>query len=107
MWTDWLTEEALAKYGEYGYYSTEISLKNGKTLPTGSRLIAINTNTCDLNNFEIWGDREDPAHQFAWLEQQLLEVEAAGGLAIMMAHYTPNNCQTQWGTRYRALMDRF
>jgi len=67
----------------------ELKLKNGKKLPVGSRLIAINTNTCDSLNFNIWGERSDPGHQFAWLEEQLLDIEAQGGLAIMMAHYTP------------------
>lgn len=89
MWSDWLTEEAMAKYGEYGYYSMDITLKNGKSLPAGSRVIAINTNNCDTNNFAIWGEREDPGHQFAWLEEQLLDIEAAGGLAIVVGHYTP------------------
>lgn len=36
-----------------------------------------------------------------------MEVEAAEGLAIMMAHYTPVNCQHQFGVRYRTLMERF
>jgi len=69
MWSDWLTEEAVAKYGEYGYYSMEIQLRNGKSVPAGSRIIAYNTNVCDLNNFAILGEREDPGHQIAWLEQ--------------------------------------
>lgn len=107
MWSDWLTEDAVAKYGEFGYYSMDITLKNGKSLPPGSRVIAYNTNSCDLYNYAIWGEREDPGHQFAWLEQQLLDIEAAGGLAILMGHYDPSDCQHQWGTRFRALMERF
>ena len=63
FWSDWLGEEAKAKYGEYGYYSKDIStLKNGKSLPQGSRLIAYNTNTCDALNFNAWGERHDPGH---------------------------------------------
>jgi len=69
-WREWLTDEAYAKYGEYGYYSMDIStLKNGKKLPAGSRLIAYNTNACDGLNFDIWGERHDPGNQIAWLEQ--------------------------------------
>jgi hypothetical protein len=37
----------------------------------------------------------------------LLEVEAAGGHVIMLAHYTPMNCQHQFGVRFRSLMERF
>ena len=91
-WTDWLDEEALAKYNEYGYYSMEIKLKSGKAVPPGSKVIAYNTNSCDALNFYVWGERSDPGHQFAWLEQELLEIEAQGGLAIMLGHYTPQNC---------------
>lgn len=69
-WREWLTDEVADKYGEYGYYSKDIStLKNGKTLPAGSRLIAYNTNSCDALNFNVWGERHDPGHQFAWLEE--------------------------------------
>lgn len=36
-----------------------------------------------------------------------MQVEAEGGLAIMMGHYTPFNCQHQFGVRFRALQERF
>ena len=107
MWSDWLDEDAQKKFGEYGYYSQELKLLNGKALPSGSRVIAYNTNTCDQLNMYVWGERHDPGNQFAWLEQQLAEIEAEGGLAIMIGHYTPYTCQHEWGTRYRALMERF
>lgn len=42
-WSDWLTEDAMVEFGKYGYYSQEVSLNNGKKLPEGSRVIAINT----------------------------------------------------------------
>ena len=61
-WSDWLDEEALSKFGEYGYYSMDLKFKNGKSLPSGSRLIAYNTNVCDSNNFYILGERSDPGH---------------------------------------------
>ena len=36
-----------------------------------------------------------------------MEVEAQNGLAIMLGHYTPVNCQHEFGVRFRALMERF
>jgi len=92
FWEQWLTAEAYELFGEYGYYSQPMELLNGKKLPEGSRVIAYNTQACNSFNYYIWGQREDPSHMFAWMEQQLLEVEAAGGLALMIAHYTPNQC---------------
>lgn len=107
-WAEWLGEDIATQYGEYGFYSKEITqLKNGKSLPAGSRIIAYNTNVCDSLNWYLMGERQDPGHQFAWLEQTLLDVEAAGGLAIMLGHYTPSDCQHQFGVRYRTLMERF
>lgn len=107
MWAEWIGEDAATKYGEFGYYSLDIKLENGKGVPEGSKAITINTNVCNSLNFNIWGEREDPGHMFSWLEHELLSVEAAEGLAIMVGHYTPANCQHQFGTRYRALMERF
>ena len=42
-WRDWLTEEAIETYGKFGYYSMPITLRNGKQMPLGSRVIGINT----------------------------------------------------------------
>ena len=92
-WREWLGDEAAEKYGEYGFYSKDLTLDNGKAFPAGSKVIAYNTNSCDMLNFHVWGERNDPGGQFAWLEQTLLEIEAAGGHAIMLGHYTPYNCQ--------------
>ena len=44
---------------------------------------------------------------FAWLEQELADVETNGGLAYVLAHYPPNYFQHQFGMRYRALMERY
>ena len=107
MWSDWLDQEAQEKFGEYGYYSQELKMKNGKQLPAGTRVIALNTTTSDSGDMEMWGASNDPGNQFAWLEQQLLEIEAEGGLAIVIMHYTPSNQQHQFGVRYRALIERF
>ena len=67
-WKEWLTPEAFTKFGEYGFYSMPIELKNGKSLPQGSRLIAINTNVCTNLNFYLYGQRSDPGGHVAWLE---------------------------------------
>jgi len=35
----------------------DLTLKNGKNVPAGSRVIAYNTNMCDPLNFFVWGER--------------------------------------------------
>ena len=67
-WREWLTDEAYEKFGEYGYYSQPITLLNGKKLSKPARVIALNTQACDSLNWYIVGQRDDPGHQFAWLE---------------------------------------
>ena len=84
-----------------------IELDNGKAMPAGSKVIAYNTQACNSLNWYVYGERQDPGGMFAWLENELLDIEAAGGIAVLIAHYTPNQCQHQFGTRYRALMERF
>ena len=87
-----MTPEAYEKFGEYGFYSMPIELSNGKAMPEGSRVIAYNTQACNSLNWYTWGQREDPGDMFAWLEQELMEVEALGGIALLISHYTPNQC---------------
>ena len=41
----------------------------------------------------LLGERSDPGHQFEWLHSELLQVEANGGLAILLGHYNPSSCQ--------------
>ena len=74
---------------DFGYYSMPLKLLNGKKVPHGSQVIALNTNACSDINWFNFGQREDPGGQFSWLERTLREIEAAGGMAIIAEHYTP------------------
>lgn len=42
-WADWLGPEGVEQFGKYGYYSMPLTLRNGKKMPRGSRLIAYNS----------------------------------------------------------------
>jgi len=55
----------------------------------------------------MMAERSDPGGMFAWLEDTLSEIEAQNGLAIMIAHIDPNDCQHQFGIRLKALMERY
>ena len=87
-----MDEQAIAKFGEYGYYSMDLKLKNGKTVPQGTKIIAINTNACDqLNPFELT-ERDDTGHQYEWLKNELNEIESNGGIAFIISHIDPSEC---------------
>ena len=85
----------------------DLKLKNRKVVPAGTKVIGYNTNLYDeLNPYNL-NERNDPGKQFAWLQNELQEIEANGGLAIMLAHIDPAGCQHEWGTRFRALTERY
>ena len=85
----------------------DLKLKNNKSVPAGSKVIAYNTTSCDALNLYLIEQREDPGNQFAWLANELATIERDGGLAIMLGHIDPVFCQHEWGTRFRALMERY
>ena len=41
-WTDWIGADAVAKFGEWGYYSIPFKL-TGEEVVNGSRVISLNT----------------------------------------------------------------
>jgi hypothetical protein len=55
----WLTEQEQLQYKKYGFYSKNFSLKNRKAYPN-TRIIAINTMSCYVWNFELLKSRYDP-----------------------------------------------
>ena len=97
----------MEQFAKYGYYSLNMKLLNGKILPRGSKLIALNTRACNSLNFYIYAEREDPGGMFAWLESQLYEIEQNRGIAVIISHAPPGDMQHQFGIRFRALMERF
>jgi len=94
-------------FQEYGYYSKPLSLASGKKVPEGSKIIAMNTQVCDPLNFHLMAERSDAGGEFAWLEKELLEVEGQGGVAVLIGHFDPRDCDHQFGMRFRALNERF
>jgi hypothetical protein len=41
-WAEWLDEDTLKQFREYGYYSMELKLKDGRVFPN-TRILGINT----------------------------------------------------------------
>ena len=68
-WEDWLDDQAMEQFGKYGYYSMDIKLQNGKELPAGSKVIALNTQACNSFNWYIYAERDDPGGMFDWLKK--------------------------------------
>ena len=52
----------------------------------GSRVLALNTQVSNTENWYLPGFKNDPADHIAWLESQLSSIEADGGLAYIIGH---------------------
>ena len=70
-WAEWLTEDAMKVFGQYGYYSMPLNLKNGKEVPSASKVIALNTNIVDQFNPYLLTNRQDPGHLYEWFKNEL------------------------------------
>lgn len=85
----------------------DLKLKNGKATPHGSKIISLNTNASEGDNWKLINERSDPGRQMEWLENELHEIEANGGVAYIVSHEQPNTYLNQFGTRFRAISERF
>ena len=74
----WISEKEFATYRKYGYYSKDLTLKNGKKVPN-TKIIAINTMACFNLNFELLKSRYDPGDELSWLEKELATIEEVNG----------------------------
>ena len=69
-WANSLTQEERDLFRQNGFYSTLVT--------EGLRLISLNTNFCQGENFYLFLDFSDPADMLAWLVQELFAAEQAG-----------------------------
>jgi sphingomyelin phosphodiesterase len=102
MWKPWLDEKALETFKNYSYYSMVNKEQNVK-------VIAMDTQACDTEDFFLIRDPSDPMHELEWLRKELYESEAANQGVFILGHIPPGDsvCYDQWSSRYRALIDRF
>lgn len=70
-------------------------------------MLALNTNAANLDNFYLPGFKNDPSNHIAWLEAELAEIEANGGIAYIIGHYYQEDFSKEFGLRYHALMERY
>ena len=66
----WLTDNETKVFKQYGYYSKNLTLKDGRVF-TNTKVIALNTLACYQFNFNIINSRYDPGNQIDWLTAEL------------------------------------
>ena len=80
---NWLNDTEAEMFGRFGYYSKPFPFnKNG-------RVLSINTQAANDDNWDLLNNRESPGGQIEWLENELKELEAANGFAYIIAHIPP------------------
>jgi len=102
MWQSWLDEQAaesLKTNTYYTMYNKDMNL----------RLISINTQACDTENFYIIANPTDPMGQLAWLDKVLTQAEQNGENVFIFGHIPPGDstCDSDWSVRYNVLIERF
>lgn len=102
LWQPWLDEKAMQTFKDFSYYS----MVNKET---NVKVIALDTQACDTEDFFLIRDPSDPMHQLEWLRKELYESEAQNQGVFIFGHIPPGDsvCYDQWSSRYRALIDRF
>lgn len=104
-WKKWLDNDASYElFRKNGYYSKQLRLIKDKIV----KVIALNTESCDIENHFVYGVRKDPMEQMEFLRAELDFLELVGGLAIVTFHITPDDgCNHDFGVRYKAIMERY
>lgn len=72
-----MSPSAIEKFKVNGFYTETFKTADG-TLYENTKIIAINTEACYNLNFYLLADRNDPGGILAWLESELLNMEANG-----------------------------
>ena len=107
VWKHWLDDKSYHSFKTYGYYT--MPLKGLNEDWKGFRVIGINTEACNAQNWYLFTQLNDPGNHLAWLEKTLKETEEAGERAYIIGHVQPGggSCLNEWSVRYRSLIERY
>ena len=95
----WIPTEQQVDFAKTGNYVRDIDALN-------TRIISLNTESCDYKNLYIDSAENDPNNEIAYLIENLDELEKAGKLAIIVGHI-PDECSRQYQQRFRAILERY
>ncbi|XP_072376772.1 sphingomyelin phosphodiesterase 1-like [Diabrotica undecimpunctata] len=75
----------------------------------GFRVIVLNNNICNLNNWWLYNNPQDPYDQLKWLVNILLEAEKSSEKVHILYHMVPgqNDYYKVWAREYKRIIERF
>lgn len=85
------------KNGFYSIYLKDLNLK----------VISLNTQAGNDENWFLLRNPTDPGGQLAWLEQELAEAEKNTKFVYIVGHIPPKSNLNDWGARYNVLVNRY
>ena len=101
-WKPWLTADALSTVKQSGFYTMLVK--------PGFRIISLNMNYCNNQNFWMLKDPRDPNGELQWLIDTLLVAEKNSEFVHIIGHIPPINggdCLKVWRNNYYAIVARF
>lgn len=99
VWSQWIGKESRKTFKKGGYYSALIR--------PNLKVVVLNTNICDRENYWIAYSPFDPDGQLKWLIDQLGDAESRGISVMMLGHVPPSNCYLSWFSNYLAIVNRY
>lgn len=100
MWKKWIGEDAVESFQKDAYYSTYTEKLN-------LRIIGLNCQACNPENWYLLRDPTDPGKMLEWLRAELYKAEENKERVYILSHISPGSCLDSWAKLYTALIDRF
>lgn len=101
IWMKWLPSGTIDNIKKGAYYST--------MLRKGLKVISINTNYCNNQNWWLLLNTTDPADELTWMINELQAAELNGDRVMIIGHIPPgyNDCLQVWSRNYYRIINRF
>ncbi|KAG0720315.1 Sphingomyelin phosphodiesterase [Chionoecetes opilio] len=100
-WSEWLPESALADVQRGGFF-------HYSPVP-GLRVVSLNMNFCNTDNWWLLINNEDPVGQLQWLVETLAAAEAAGEAVHILGHIPSGkgDCDHTWSHVFNQIVYRY
>lgn len=102
IWFDFLGQEAYEQFINFGYY-TKMHLN------TNLRVVSYNCLLCDVVDFYLIKNPNDPNNQLKWIEETLANAERNNEIVYLIGHIPVGDSSflSECSKRYQILLDRF
>ncbi|CAG9327656.1 unnamed protein product [Blepharisma stoltei] len=102
IWSNWLDAQAIETLKSTWTYSM---VHPGTNL----KMVAINTQACNNDNFFLLENATDPMGQIQWLAKELAAAEQSGQVVYLFSHIPieSGDCLDDWAAHVNALVDRY